>query len=251
MEALSVTLSAGGRPIVTSRLRTLTVIEGGAGLQPAGLAQGGGRAGPPEQPTRPDTGSGVGPGARAALVRSNAEGETPADRLPARGLPTDRVSASGLTEEEQARVKVLSERDQEVRRHEEAHARVGGQYAGQPSYTYESGPDGRRYAVGGEVPIDVAPIPDDPQATITKMDVVKRAALAPAEPSSADRRIAALADAQRLEAVADLSRKRAEERAGDLEKAAESVLPGTIVDLAKRLERGAETDPGQQFAIAA
>ena len=117
-----------------------------------------------------------------------------------------------LSEEERAVVAQLQARDREVRAHEEAHARVGGEYAGEPSYTYEVGPDGRQYAVGGEVPIDVSVIPDDPEATIEKMEVVKRAALAPAEPSSADRRVAAEADAKRLAAMADLMELRAAEQ---------------------------------------
>lgn len=131
-------------------------------------------------------------------------------RLIASGESSD-TDADGLTEAEQEVVEKLRARDVEVRRHEEAHARVGGQYAGQPSYSYQTGPDGKRYAIGGEVPIDVAPVPDDPEATIEKMRVVKAAALAPAEPSGADRRIAALADAQRLQAQADLSTQKREE----------------------------------------
>lgn len=119
----------------------------------------------------------------------------------------------GLSEEERAVVDQLKARDREVRDHEEAHARVGGPYAGAPSYTYQTGPDGQQYAVGGEVPIDVSEIPGDPAATIDKMDVVKAAALAPAEPSSADRNVAAEADAKRLAAVADLRALRSAERA--------------------------------------
>lgn len=88
-------------------------------------------------------------------------------------------------------LKELKSRDTEVRNHEHAHAAVGGQHAGTPSYEYQRGPDGNNYAVGGEVPIDVAIVSNDPQATINKMQQVQAAALAPAEPSSADRAIAA------------------------------------------------------------
>lgn len=114
-----------------------------------------------------------------------------------------------LTSAEEEAVRELEIRDREVRDHEEAHARVGGRFAGQPSYEYQTGPDGEAYAVSGKVPIDVAPVPDDPEATIAKMEVVKDAALAPAEPSAADRRIAALADAQRLAAMVELNLARA------------------------------------------
>lgn len=120
------------------------------------------------------------------------------------GSGQNAASAAGLTDAEQEAVDELQARDREVRDHEQAHARVGGQYAGEPSYTYQTGPDNKQYAVGGEVPIDVAPIDGDPEATIEKMEIVKAAALAPAEPSGQDRKVAALADAQRLAAMAEL-----------------------------------------------
>ena len=180
----------------------------------------------------------LGPRARSGLILSNAEGdardaqaETEArrtensqtERSQSEARPSEDQRANGdLTEEEQAQLRQLKARDAEVRRHEEAHATVGGQYAGSPSYTYQTGPDGGRYAIGGEVPIDVAPIPDDPAATIDKMEVVKAAALAPAEPSSADRRIAALADAQRLQAMADLAADRREATKAERSDAAEA-----------------------------
>jgi len=105
---------------------------------------------------------------------------------------------------EQQEISELKARDAEVRAHEQAHASIGGQYAGSPSYDFDTGPDGQKYAVGGEVPIDVSEVANDPQATIQKMQQVKAAALAPAEPSGADRTIAAEAGRKILEARADL-----------------------------------------------
>lgn len=112
---------------------------------------------------------------------------------------------------EQLEIAKLVSRDQEVRTHEQAHAAVGGRYAGAPSYTYERGPDGKRYAVGGEVGIDTSPIPSDPEATLRKMEVVIRAALAPAEPSAQDRQVAAQAQAQMAEARAQLAQQQRSE----------------------------------------
>lgn len=129
-----------------------------------------------------------------------------------------KTDARGLTEAEQKMVRDLKARDAEVRRHEQAHAAVGGQYAGSPTYTYQTGPDGQQYAIGGAVSIDVSPVEGDPDATINKMDVVKAAALAPAEPSSADRQVAALADVQRAQAVADLAAVRSAEREGVVDR---------------------------------
>ncbi|KPV98039.1 SprA-related family protein [Pseudoalteromonas sp. P1-9] len=99
----------------------------------------------------------------------------------------------------------LKQRDREVKAHEQAHAAVGGQYAGSPSYEYERGSDGNNYAVAGEVPIDISEVPNDPQATIDKMQQVRAAALAPQEPSGADRSIAAEANQKMSEARADLN----------------------------------------------
>lgn len=113
-------------------------------------------------------------------------------------------------EQEQLQIKELKARDTEVRIHEQAHASVGGQYAGSPSYEYQRGPDGSNYAVGGEVQIDVSEIPGDPQATIDKMQTVRAAALAPAEPSGADRSIAADATQKLAAAQAELAQPKSE-----------------------------------------
>lgn len=120
-----------------------------------------------------------------------------------------------LTEEEERVVRELSARDREVRAHEQAHATVGGQYAGSPSYTYQSGPDGKQYAIGGEVPIDISPVNGDPQATIDKMRVVIAAALAPAEPSGQDRKVASIAQSQQAQAYGELIAQRTEQQRGE------------------------------------
>jgi hypothetical protein len=90
-----------------------------------------------------------------------------------------------------AKVAQLSKRDTEVKTHEQAHASVGGSHAQSPSFTYEKGPDGRRYAVDGEVQIDVSVVNGDAQATLNKMMKVYSAAMAPVQPSMADIRVAA------------------------------------------------------------
>lgn len=122
------------------------------------------------------------------------------------------LAALGLwpTPAEQEKIEKLKQRDQEVRTHEQAHKAAGGQHAGAATYTYETGPDGRRYAVGGEVSVDISPVPGDPQATITKMQQIRRAALAPAQPSSQDRQVAAQASRIEAEARAELARKTSE-----------------------------------------
>jgi hypothetical protein len=115
-----------------------------------------------------------------------------------------------LSKEEKQEVKELKKRDTEVKAHEAAHVAAGGQYVkGGASFEYQTGPDGRKYAVGGEVPIDVSAVSGDPSATIRKMQVVKAAALAPAQPSGADVAIAAKASAEAGKAQADLMKEKA------------------------------------------
>jgi len=113
-------------------------------------------------------------------------------------------SEEEIVKQEQEISRELAERDREVRAHEQTHASIGGQYASAPSYTYERGPDGRMYAVSGEVKIDTSPIPNDPQATLEKAEIIQRAALSVAEPSSADRAAAADARAMAVEARAEM-----------------------------------------------
>ncbi len=125
-------------------------------------------------------------------------------------------------------IRQLSQRDNEVRAHEQAHSSVGGQYAGSAQYSYQRGPDGVNYAVGGEVPIDVGAISGDPRATLEKMQLVQRAALAPADPSSQDRRVAALASQQANQARAEIvsnSRESSSSSTDDKAELADKVEP--------------------------
>lgn len=117
------------------------------------------------------------------------------------------------TSSEYRELQELKERDREVRQHEQAHVAAGGQYVrGGASYSYQRGPDGQQYATSGEVDIDVAPIPGDPAGTIRKMQVVRSAALAPAEPSAQDRSVAAEASRAEAEARVELREEKTEER---------------------------------------
>lgn len=110
--------------------------------------------------------------------------------------------------QQQQQVDELKTRDSEVKAHEHAHATVGGQYAQSPSFKYEKGADGQRYATDGEVQIDVSPVGGDPLATINKMKQVYAAAMAPVDPSSADIRVAAEALQKMNEAKVMLAEER-------------------------------------------
>ena len=112
------------------------------------------------------------------------------------------------SEEDQSQITKLELQDQEVRAHEAAYAAAGGQYVrGGATFQYQKGPDGKMYAVGGEVSIDTSPVKNDPQATISKMETIKRAALAPADPSGQDRSVASAASAAEAQARQELAQK--------------------------------------------
>lgn len=145
-----------------------------------------------------DSRTATAPRGRDTAEQGGAQGATPAG---------DRLS---LSPEAEAQLRELKRRDAEVRAHERAHMAAGGQYvAGGPSYEYQQGPDGRQYAIGGHVSIDASSIPDDPEADLAKARQVRRAALAPGEPSAQDRAVAARAAAQESRAA----RARSEEKA--------------------------------------
>jgi hypothetical protein len=148
-----------------------------------------------------------------ALQGIPGDPKTPAEDKKVEEAKSDTSGASGaLTEEEQDVVRALANTDREVRAHEQAHAAAGGAHAGAPSYQYQQGPDGKRYAVGGEVSIDTSPVQGDPKATIAKMQQVKAAASAPAQPSGQDRAVASAADAISRQAQAQLQAETADEK---------------------------------------
>jgi hypothetical protein len=98
----------------------------------------------------------------------------------------------GLTSKEEQVVRELAQRDREVRTHEAAHQAAGGALTGGATFSSETGPDGRQYAVGGEVSIEMSG-GKTPEETIERAERIRAAALAPADPSPQDRAVAAAA----------------------------------------------------------
>jgi hypothetical protein len=114
------------------------------------------------------------------------------------------ASSVKLSDEAQATLRQLQATDRKVRAHELAHlAASGGLATGGPIYTYQKGPDGVNYAVGGEVSIDTSPA-KTPEETIAKAAIIIAAALAPADPSPQDRAVAAAASQLAQQARAEL-----------------------------------------------
>lgn len=137
--------------------------------------------------------------------RNNTEQQQDAERADARAEQQQQ-------DDELVQIRELAQRDREVRAHEQAHQSVGGQYARGMSLEYERGPDGARYAVAGEVGIDTSQVANDPEATARKAEVIRSAALAPADPSAQDLKVAAQAQQMALQAQADIAQQQQQEK---------------------------------------
>ncbi len=180
--------------------------------------------------------SGVANAFLRALGSTQGRGRAFGTETKSKVAPSDGVQGkSELTEEERQEVDELKQRDQEVRRHESAHKAAAGQFAkGAATYEYTQGPDGKRYASGGEVSIDTSEVSGDPQATIRKMQQIRRAAGAPSEPSSQDRQVAAqasLAEAQARQETTEARRENGGKSTGKVGKnGGKSAFPPSVFD---------------------
>jgi hypothetical protein len=181
------------------------------------------------------------PGQRHRMGEPGPGEEMPPDEaLPGKDAQaTDMSGSEELSEEDRRIVESLQRRDRAVRSHEAAHMAAAGAYAaGGPSYTTEQGPDGRSYAIGGEVPIDMS-AERTPEATLRKAQTIAAAAMAPADPSGADKAIAAAASQMAENAQAAISERATaelEERTAQIEETREQSAE------AKAAESGDEGD---------
>jgi hypothetical protein len=149
-------------------------------------------------------------GSESGSVAHRAESDTTRETTTERPV-NETGQTQRLTREEQAQVRKLQARDREVKAHEAAHRAASGGMASGGSYTYQTGPDGRSYAIGGEVSIS-ASYSGSPEEIIRQAETIQRAALAPADPSPQDRRVAAQAAAIAAQARGELHTLRREEQ---------------------------------------
>lgn len=121
---------------------------------------------------------------------------------------TNNATVNQSADKDQQRIiQNLKNRDREVRNHEQAHINAaGGLATSGANFSYTTGPDGKRYVTGGDVSIDTSPVPDDPEATMRKAETIRRAALAPAQPSGQDYSVAGKAQAMANKARVELLR---------------------------------------------
>lgn len=169
------------------------------------LVRGGGE--PPERDRVTAGGQpGMEEGSRTGSVRDENSAKTDPSTTGAASIKTR------LSEPELAMVRELKQRDQKVHQHEMAHiAASGGLAQGGPNYTYQRGPDGQNYAVGGHVNLDISP-GKTPVETLQKARTIRSAAMAPAEPSGQDRAVAARASQLEAKARMELAEQQAVER---------------------------------------
>lgn len=118
-----------------------------------------------------------------------------------------------LSEDEKRLVKDLAARDAEVKAHESAHQAAGGGMTGAASFTYQQGPDGKMYAIGGEVSISM-PAASTPEEAIKNARQVSAAAMAAGDPSPQDFAVAASARVMEMKAQQQLAKEELEKMTG-------------------------------------
>lgn len=140
------------------------------------------------------------------LTLSDWKGQT--DRTAADSRDDKGKSSASNTQvspDVQRQIDELAAIDRKVRAHEQAHMAVGADLVrGGASFSYKTGPDGKRYAVGGEVNIDTSE-GRTPKETIPKAERIRAAALAPADPSPQDQRIASMAAQMEMQARVEMA----------------------------------------------
>jgi len=198
MDPLGSINSAGNyRPISTVAAAAVPVAENG---QPAGQAERSGISGSAAGIRLPDDRVTLsGQKAETGRNQQQAAGQEKSYEGAKSGEKTSGEATRLEDPQVQQQISRLKQIEQKVKAHEAAHKAVGGNLASSASYSYTQGPDGRSYVTGGEVQIDMSG-GRTPQETISKMQQVIRAALAPSDPSAQDRAVAAQAATQMAQA---------------------------------------------------
>jgi len=121
------------------------------------------------------------------------------------------TNSQELSQDEKRLVKDLASRDTEVKAHEAAHQGAGGGLTGAASYTYQQGPDGKMYAIGGEVSIST-PSGSTPEEKLKNARTLAAAALAAGNPSPQDFSVASSARTMEMQALQEIAKKSQEEQ---------------------------------------
>ncbi|MBU1659671.1 hypothetical protein KKG72_11580 [bacterium] len=122
-------------------------------------------------------------------------------------------SKEKLSPDEERLVRELQSRDSEVRSHESAHQAAGGGMTGAASFTYRQGPDGKMYAIGGEVSISMQS-GSSPEETLRNARQIAAAAMAAGNPSPQDYSVASSAKVMEMKALQQLAKEQQAEMTG-------------------------------------
>lgn len=150
--------------------------------------------------------------------------------------------------EVKAEINELKLTEKEVIAHEQAHKAVGGSVTGPVTYTHTEGPDGKRYIAGGEVSINTKE-GSTPEETLRILEKVKAAALAPAEPSAQDLRVAASATAQIQQTRAEIINQNVEQLLTDEEEVEPFAGVNTNVEVPERFMNNFEERDATQGTL--
>ena len=216
---------------LSSQARQLLAEQGGGETTPVEPIRGAGdtetRTPEGQTDSQPGSASRAGSGAQAGVqvglppagpTSGLPDGQANLGAVPAAAKGNDGAKPAGqprdvpggpkkLSDEDKRVISALAARDTAVHAHEAAHQAVAGGLGGGASFSYETGPDGRQYAVGGEVPVALRS-GRTPQETIANAQTVRSAALAPADPSSQDMAVAAQASQMEAQARQELTQSK-------------------------------------------
>ena len=132
-----------------------------------------------------------------------------------------------LTPQEQQQLAELKQTDAQVKAHEHAHkSTAAGLTTSGPNYEYETGPDGKKYAVAGDVNVSYQKS-SDPEVNLKNAQQLKAAALAPADPSSQDRKVAMQADREIAQARQEIMEEQNQTEEEEETSAAGSMTPAS------------------------
>lgn len=184
--------------------------------------------------------------------QTDSDSQTPENETAKAEDPSSKNDAeSNLSQDEKLLLEKLKKADAEVRAHEMAHIAAGGEFiTSGATFSYQKGPDGQNYAVGGEVSIDTSAEPGDPGATLQKMRRVRAAALAPAQPSSQDFKVASNAASQAAKAMAEIAQLVADEQVGQTETAVSDYTRRQVSETYAKTGGMTGKDPQNSFHIA-
>jgi hypothetical protein len=164
-----------------------------------------------------------------------------------------RISDDARAERDKKTIDELEKIDRQVQQHEAAHQAAAGELFRGKSFTYKVGPDGRRYAVSGEVQIDTSAITLNPRATIAKMERIRRAASAPVDPSAQDMSVAA--EAAKVEADAKTQLQQQSFAAANPQQSGSAPIPtGTLKEtdenVSSQLKSPVKSKPAGDIVLA-